>query len=33
MDTVLKGEIKVVGDITNVKQPVRLLTSQWLFHM
>ena len=27
----LKGEIKVVGDITNVKQPVRLLTSQWLF--
>ena len=27
----LKGEIKVVGDITHVKQPVRLLTSQWLF--
>ena len=27
----LKGEIKVVGDITNVEQPVRLLTSQWLF--
>jgi hypothetical protein len=26
-----KGEIKVVGDITNVKQPVRLLTSKWLF--
>ena len=27
----LKGEIKVVGDIANVKQPVRLLTSKWLF--
>ena len=27
----LKGEIKVVGEITYVKQPVRLLTSQWLF--
>lgn len=25
------GKIKVVGDITHVKQPVRLLTSQWLF--
>ena len=29
----LKGEIKAVGNITNVEQPVRLLTSQWLFHM
>jgi hypothetical protein len=28
-----KGEIKAVGEITYVKQPVRLLTSQWLFHM
>ena len=31
MDTVLKGEIKAVGKITNVEQPVRLFTSQWLF--
>ena len=27
----LKGEIKAVGKITNVEQPVRLFTSQWLF--
>ena len=26
-----KGEIKAVGENTYVKQPVRLLTSQWLF--
>mgnify|MGYP006447221849 CR=1 FL=1 len=27
----LKGEIKVVGDNSHIKQPVQLLTSQWLF--
>ncbi len=25
------GEIKAIGKIRHVKQPVRLLTSQWLF--
>ena len=28
----LRGEIKAVGIMKNVKQPVRLLKSQWLFH-
>lgn len=28
----LRGEIKVIGIMKNVTQPVRLLTSQWLFH-
>ena len=27
----LKGEIKSMGKITHVNQPVRLLPSQWLF--
>ena len=27
-----KGEIKSVRIMKNVKQPVRLLTSKWLFH-
>lgn len=28
----LRGEIKAVGIMKNVTQPVRLLTSKWLFH-